>query len=144
MNLTFYQNSSDPRKLDKTLSSLGVIENCAMRDVLDVENPTFRVASSALPSAFNYVYCDYTQRFYFTEDPIEIRTGLYDIKCRSDVLANLKTQLRAKTATVTRNENMRNGYLLDQNYKAMAYRECVTKQFPNAMTSDSMILITVG
>lgn len=144
MNITFYQNSSDPRKLDKTLTSLGVIENCAMRDVLDVENPTFRIASSALPNAFNYVYCDYTQRFYFTEDPVLVRTGLYDIRCHSDVLANLKTQLRAKTATVSRNEFMSNGYLLDANYKAMAYRECVTKQFPNAMTNDSLILITVG
>lgn len=144
MNLTFYQNASDPRKVDKTLTSLGVIENCAMRDILDVENPTFRVASAALPNAFNYVYCDYTQRFYFTEDPVIVRTGLYDIKCRSDVLANLKTQLRGMTATVTRNENISNGYLLDANYKAMSYRECVTKQFPNAMTQDSLILITVG
>ena len=144
MNITFYQNSSDPRKLDKTLSSLGVIENCVMRDVLDVENPTFRIASDALPSAFNYCFCDYTGRFYFTEDPVLVRTGLYDIKCHSDVLANLKTQLRGKTATVARNENMSNGYLLDPNYKAYAYRECVTKPFPNAMTSDSLILITVG
>lgn len=144
MILTFYMNSSDPRKLDKTLTSLGDIQNCAMRDVLDVENPTFRVASSALPGSFNYVYCDYTQRFYFTEDPVEIRTGLYDIKCHSDVLANLKTQLRTLTATVDRNENIANGYLLDPNFKSQIYRECVTKQFPNAMTSDSLILITVA
>lgn len=144
MILTFYMNSSDPRKLDKTLTSLGAIENCSMRDVLDVENPTFRVASAALPGSFNYVYCDYTGRYYFTEDPVEIRTGLYDIRCRSDVLMNLKTQLRAKVATVTRNENISNGYLLDANYKAMSYRECVTLQFPYAMTNDSLILITVG
>ena len=144
MNITFYQNASDPRKLDKTLTSLGVIENCVMRDVLDVENPTFRIASDALPGSFNYCYCDYTGRFYFTEDPVIVRTGLYDIKCHSDVLANLKTQLRGKTATVTRNENISNGYLMDANYKAYSYRECVTKTFPNGMTNDSLILITVG
>lgn len=144
MILTFYQNASDPRKVDKALTSLGAIENCAMRDILDVENPTFRIASAALPNAFNYVYCDYTQRFYFTEDPVLVRTGLYDIKCHTDVLANLKTQLRALTATVDRNENIANGYLLDPNFKAMIYRECVTRQFPNAITGDSLILITVA
>lgn len=144
MTLTFYMSSSDPRKLDKSISSLGAIENCSMRDVLDVENPTFRVASAALPGSFNYCYCDYTNRFYYTEDPVEIRTGLYDIKCRSDVLMNLKNQLRAKTATVARNENISNGYLLDPNFKSTVYRECVTKQFPNALTQDSLILITVS
>lgn len=144
MNITFYQNSSDPRKLDKTLTSLGVIENCVMRDVLDVENPTFRIASDALPNAFNYCFCDYTGRYYFTEDPVLVRTGLYDVKCHSDVLANLKTQLRALTATVDRNENIANGYLLDPNFKSMVYRECVTKPFPNGMTADSLILITVS
>lgn len=144
MILTFYQNASDPRKVDKALTSLGAIENCAMRDILDVENPTFRIASAALPNAFNYVYCDYTQRFYFTEDPVLVRTGLYDIKCHTDVLVNLKTQLRALTATVDRNENIANGYLLDPNFKAMIYRECVTRQFPNAITGDSLILITVA
>ena len=144
MNITLYQTASDPRKVDKALTSVGSYANCIMRDILDFETPTFRIASSALPSAFNYVYCDYTQRYYFCEDPVEVRNGLYDIKCRSDVLMNLRAQLRGRTATITRNENMSNGYLLDANYKAMCYRECVTKEFPNAMTQDSLILITVG
>ena len=144
MTLTFYQNASDPRKLDKVITTLGDITNCAMRDVLDVENPIFRVASSALPGSFNYCYCDYTGRYYYTEDPIEIRTGVYDIRCHSDVLMNVKAQLRAKSATVTRNENISNGYLIDGNYKAYAYRECITRQFPKEMNNDSLILITVG
>ena len=144
MTLTFYMNSSDPRKMDKTLTSLGDIENCAMRDVLDVENPTFRVASAALPGSFNYCYCDYTGRYYFTEDPIEIRTGIYDIRCHTDVISNFKAQIRALNATVDRNENLANGYLLDPNFKSLIYRECVTKQFPNSMDSDSLILITVA
>lgn len=144
MNITFYQNASDPMKMDKSLTSLGTIQNCVMRDSLNIKDPVFRVASAALPGTFNYVYCDLTDRYYFTEAPVMLRTGLWDIPAHVDLLSSYKQQLRAKTATIARNENLSNGYLIDGNYKAYAYRECMTRQFPNAMDQDSLVMITVG
>lgn len=144
MTLTFYLNSSDPKVVTKTLTQVASFDSAAMRDVLDVVNPTFRVATSALPQSFNYAYCDTTGRYYFCEQPVMVRTGLYDIKCKSDVLMTAAAQLKTRTATVSRNEFRSNGYLLDPYYKTYAYKECVTKKFPNSMDDDSIILITVG
>lgn len=144
MTLTFYQNASDPRAVTKDLTSLGAIENCVMRDGLNELNPVFRVATEALPQSFNYCYCDWTKRFYFTKSPIWLRTGLVDVPCTVDVLSSFAEQIRGLTATVERNENRANAYLIDDRYKAYSYQQIVTKQFPNQMADDSIILMTVG
>ena len=144
MKLTFYKNTSDPRKVAKSITSLGEIDNCVLRDEESILNPTFEVASAALPNDFNYAYCDYTGRYYFTGDAVMVRAGLWRIPCHVDVLSSLYSQYSGIQATISRNETIRNGYLIDDRYKAKAYREILTRQFPNAMTSDSIILMTVG
>lgn len=144
MTLTFYVNSSDPRKLDKSLASLGSIENVVLRSEQSAKDPIFRIATNSLPTAFNYCYCDRTMRYYFCEPPVLVRNGLFDIQCHTDTLSTFKDYIRAQTATVTRNQSRANGYLSDDRYKALAYEEIVTKQFPNAMENDSLILLTVG
>ena len=144
MILTFYKNLSDPKKAIKTLTSLGEIQNCILRDEQSVINPNFEVASAALPNDFNYVYCDYTGRYYFTGDPVMVRSGLWRIPCHVDVLSTFFNDYKGISVTVNRNESMRNGFLIDDQYKAKAYREIMCRKFPNKMTDDSIILLTVG
>lgn len=144
MNLTFYKNNSDPKKAVKTLTSLGVIQNCVLRNEQNILDPVFEVASAALPNDFNYAYCDYTGRYYFTGSAVMVRAGLWRIPCHVDVLSTYYATLAQKTATITRNETLANAYLLDPNYQSKCYSEIITQQFPNEMSSNSLILITVG
>jgi len=144
MILTFYKNLSDPKKVIKNITSLGAIQNCVLRDEQNILDPVFEVASAALPDDFNYVYCDYTGRYYFTGNAIMVRTGLWRIPCHVDVLSSHYEKYKTVSATITRNETVRNGYLIDGNYKTYAYKECVTRKFPVAFDTDSLILITVG
>lgn len=144
MNLTFYKNLSDPKCAVKNLQSLGVIQNVTLRSEESILTPSFEVATAALPNDFNYVYCDYTGRFYFTGNAIMVRNGLYRIPCHVDVLSTYNAPLRALSATINRNEAEYNGYIIDDNYIGLAYEEVVSKPFPNAMENDSIVLITVG
>ena len=144
MKLTFYKNNSDPKKAVKSITSLGDIENCVLRNEQNILDPVFEVASAALPNDFNYAYCDYTGRYYFTGNAVMVRAGLWRIPCHVDVLSTYFSQYSGIQATINRNETIRNGYLIDDRYKAKAYREILTRQFPNAMTNDSIILMTVG
>lgn len=142
--LEFFLNNSDPKTVTKTLVSLGVIQNCTMRDELDVRSPRFLVETQALPTAYNYCKCEYTGRLYFVRDTIQIATGLSEIVCECDTLSTFDAYLRAQTATVTRNQKLANGYLIDNRYNSYAYEEIVTKSFPSGLTSDSLVLLTVG
>lgn len=144
MTLTFYKNASDPRTVTKSITSLGAIDDCTMREDLDIENPVFRVATAAIPNDFNYCYCDFTKRYYYCDAPKWIRAGLVEISCKVDVLMSFSNGIKALTATVARNENISNGYLIDGNYKALNYKNIVTKKFPSGVDGDSIILMTVG
>lgn len=144
MTLTFYKNLSDPKCVTKSITSLGDITNCVLRDEENILDPVFEVASAALPDDFNYVYCDYTKRYYFTGNAIMMRAGLWRIPCHVDVLSTYYNQFKNVSATISRNEIMRTGYMLDDRYKTLCFQEIVTRPFPNAMENDAIILMTVG
>ena len=63
---------------------------------------------------------------------------------QSSALMSNKSEILSLNATVDRNEFLKNGYLQDDMYKTMAYEEIVCKSFPSGLTSDSIILMTVG
>jgi hypothetical protein len=115
-----------------------------MRRETDVINPQFEIETSSAPTAYNYLYCDYTGRYYFIREITMVRNGLYRLSCHVDVLMTYGAAIRGKNATITRNEYTKNGYIPDERYKSLAYEEIVTKQFPNEMNQDSIILLTVG
>ena len=73
-----------------------------------------------------------------------VRTGLYRIPCHVDILTTAYNKYKNITATISRNELVRTGYMLDAEYKTLAYENIVTQPFPNAMTTDTIVLITVG
>ena len=90
----------------------------------------------------NYLYIDSYKRYYFVD--VTIENGFLVLNCSIDVLMTYKSAILNLTATVTRNENLKNGYLEDKNYNIMSYENIVCKTFPNGLTNDSIILMTAG
>lgn len=105
-----------------------------------------------IPSTFfntvvlaNYVGIDTTGRHYFLES-YDIRNDCILINLKQDVLMNFDSQIRGLHCTVARiqNEKLANGYLIDPEYKALAYKKIVTRNFPVELNDFSYILMTVG
>ena len=144
MDVIIYATNSPANKVDKTLTELSHVTGY-LREESTVKNPeiTFALSDANNLDAGNYIYIPEFHRYYFRGEMVR-DNKVVRVSFREDVLMSWKTQIRANTATVTRNENTSNGYLLDGNYKSLAYDEIVTKQFPNALTQDSIILLTVG
>lgn len=144
MNVVLYRNSSPRNKVDKAVSQLASITGY-LKDESAVKNPEieFSLADANNITGCNYAYIPDFNRYYYRGEIVRDNKTLR-VKFKEDVLMSWRGELRANTATITRNANTSNGYLIDGNYKANAYRECVTKQFPNAIENDTLILITVG
>ena len=144
MNITLYQNLSEPKAVNKQLLSPKDISGVA-RDPLDMVNPVIEVEGDIVATlgAYNYMYIADYARYYFINLTGE-SYNLNTITGRCDVLMSAKNQLLNRTATLTRNEKYYNTYLTDTDFKAYAYKNIVTKSFPNGITGDSIILMTVG
>lgn len=143
ITIELYNVSDDNEKVTKTLGTAKRFENCSIKEQTDVTNITLRIQSGDNLSAYNYAYV--SEYGYYFIDKIETTpTGYWVLSCRRDVLMSFRDEILELKGTVTRSESLYNGYLTDPNYKALAYRQIVTKTFPTAIDQDTFILMTVG
>lgn len=144
MTIDLYTTNSPNIQVDKALTAIASVsgylkEPCTRKDPVIV----FKKEDITNLELCNYIYIADFRRYYY-RGVIEQDAGDVRVKFSEDVLMSWKNEIRLNSATVSRNANLSNGYLVDPNYKAYAYRECVTRQFPVALDTDSLILITVG
>lgn len=142
VTLQFYKNHSDSNVLNKSLEN-GVVLSATLKSDTSVEEPTF-LLSKAFNYDYNYLYCPEFNKYYYVDKPTLTQGSMKNIKCREDALMSLADAILGLKCTVARNENFKNGYLIDNQYKAVAYEQVVTKPFPHAMIDNSVILMTMG
>ena len=142
MDVKLYSITDDDRVVSKTLGTAKEY-SCTFRDTEEILNPVIRINTSDNLSDYNYAYIERYGRYYFVK-PAVGPNDLWTLTAHVDVLMSHKTELLELSGTMVRNENTYNGYLIDPEFKAVAYKKIVTKQFPNAMTHDCFILMTVG
>ena len=146
MTITFYNNESDAILVDKKITSISSISNAKIINETDMVNPSIVVSRNFYDSIIlkaNYLYIDNLKRYYYINN-ISFAESMIVIDCTVDVLMSYKSEIRNITCTVTRNENLKNGYLNDDNYNIQAYKQVVCKMFPNGINNDSIILMTAG
>ena len=144
MKISLYTNKSEPNRANKKLVHIIDIENAKVTNEADLLNVTITLKRDLIPNinAVNYVYIDTFKRYYFAT--ISIENGFVILSCKVDVLSTYINDIKNLTATITRNENRKNGYLNDGEYNIYAYEQIVCKSFKKGLTNDSIILMTVG
>lgn len=145
ITMNLYQVTDDLNVLGKTIPAPTSSHTITLKDGCSVDKPV--VSFSAMASAIaplNYAYIDTFQRYYFIVDRKSTVSGVVELTLESDVLESFKTAIKACSATITRNENERQGYLPDSGYSAVAYEGVQHINFPNALEDTSYILVTVG
>lgn len=146
MTITFYNNESDAIVVSKKITQISSINNAKIINETDIVNPSIIVSRKFYDSNIlkvNYLYIDKLERYYYINN-ISFAESMIEIDCTVDVLMSYKSEIRNITCTVTRNENLKNGYLNDDNYNIQAYKQVVCKMFPNGINNDSIILMTAG
>ena len=142
ITIKLYKISDDDNVVNKTLHNEKSY-TCTIKNEAEILGPEIKIQSDDNLSDYNYAYIERYGRYYFAK-PSTVPNGLWKMKCRVDVLMSHRTELLKLKGTLQRSETVFNGYLNDPEYKALAYRKVVTKQFPHAMTSDCFYLMTVG
>lgn len=145
-DIIFYKNSSDRRCLNKKLSDPITLDNIKLNTEMSTETFEFDINTQADPfdvDVYNYCYSSWQPGYYyvtFTRVSYRVVHAVATI----DPLMTYASSIKKIVATIDRNENEKNGYLLDSQYSAYAYKQVTTKTFPRGMTDDSIILMTIG
>lgn len=145
ISIQLYSVSDDPRVVGKGKTAIGGAHTITLKDGCSVDMPTvsLTISASAIANA-NYAYIGAFGRFYWIRDRKSLINGVVELTLESDPWESFASQLRNCQATILRNENVSNGYLMDNQYQLLSYNTVVTREFPAGLTDESMILLTVG
>ena len=144
MKISLYNTTSEPERVTKKLTLLTAIDEAKITSGVDLLSAKVILKRDIVSdvNAINYVYIDAFKRYYFAT--VTIENGFIILNCEVDVLYTYKNEILNLSATVTRNENKKNGYLVDKDYEVFAYEQVVCKSFTRGLTNNSIILMTVG
>ena len=140
--IDLYINKSTSNTAKKKITLVAEKVNCFYTDSIDVLNPTIRLKYFDGIDNINYCYLYDTKRYYYV-NTIK-NAGEIELSLSVDVLMSHLDEIKQITGTIDRNEAESNGYLVDDKYQTYAYRQITCKSYPNGLTHDSLILMTVG
>ena len=118
MRITFYSNVSDSIVVNKKINYISSISDAKIINETDILNPSIIVSRNFYDNIItqaNYLYIDKFHRYYHINN-ISFADSMIVIDCSVDVLMSYKDEIKKLYCTVKRNENIKNGYLNDDNY----------------------------
>lgn len=144
MIIKLYKNISDDNVINKTLQSEITLADASVRGEVDVLSPKIRMVSENNNLAlYNYCYLPNYQRYYFITDITEVRTNVYDLEMKVDVLETYKAQILQLEGVIGRQENEYNLYLNDDKWSVYADRQVLTRHFPTGFSETGYYYLTM-
>lgn len=144
MEIVLYVTGSESNALDKVLQNSYELQG-SLRSESSIINPTFLVQANNV-TQYNYCFIPDFNRYYFITDIVSIRTNLWRVSCRVDVLMSFKTQIlnldvTISDATAPDIETYKNG----EQWQALVKTKTDVINFPNGLLDNGeYILITSG
>lgn len=113
MEVRFFYNMSDSRRINKNLVEGDVFEGQA-RDEIDVMNPIILFDKSGV-LRYNYAYIPELQRYYEIVSRNAFREGLWEVTFAVDVLMSFRNDINNFNVVVDKQsgENIGNEYIDD-------------------------------
>lgn len=144
MNLRLCVNNSEKNKINKDLTT-GATLSGTLRNESNVVNPSI-VINIDNPTIYNYAYIEDFGRYYFITDYISLRTGIWQINLKSDVLMSFKDSILASNVLINNTETTgKNNYLSGANWVSNCKAKTDILTFSQGLLNDGQyILITAG
>lgn len=146
MTIELYVNTSEPTVVDKTIVLADTLSGF-LRDNSSVTNPVIRIEYTN-PVSCNYAFIPEFGRYYYVDDIVSLRTNLWELHLRVDVLMSFKVDIRNSQVIVEETSSESAGgsmYLNNDAFVAQVKHKTDIIQFPQGFgDSPYYILITAG
>ena len=123
MNVELYKFTKRLNSTARPTPSTGTSFTCELKDETSFINPILKFRPDHLtsglfsPSAYNYAYIAYWQRYYYITDWKYIN-GLWECYLTVDVMASFRSEIGATSAYIIRSNSAYNGNIIDSFYPA--------------------------
>ena len=127
MQLILYNNISDKRKLNKTITQLSTVE-IKLKNENEIVNPTVILSAAYLPPSANYAYIADLGRYYYINSQRILPGNQLELNLSVDVLMSWKTAINRAHVIAARSTNLPNKHLPDI-IPVLANRNVLYKKF---------------
>lgn len=145
MDITFYNNASDPETIGKSLTDVRTLSG-NLKDDCDIINPRI-VVENYLQGAIeaNYCYIPSFGRYYFIDKQVILSNVLVALYLSVDVLETYKDQIKNVECIIDKSTTDNDKYLMGAEWLTKVKTTTTIKNFPSGLNeSGSFILITAG
>lgn len=144
MQVILYSTKSEIQAVNKSLTELATVEG-TLREKSSILTPSFNLSNvDSYIHSCNYAYVPDFHRYYFVGKPISVRTGLWSISLRVDVLMTYKEGIKLNKAIIARNENQYDLKLNDGLFKVQQNPRIAQFEFPNGFSTFNFVLAIAG
>ena len=137
-------NKSAPETLDKELVTIATLSGTLKEPTSFIDPVVIVEATQEQMKDCNYLRINQFGRYYFVNNIVVLRTGLYQIQAHVDVLYTYKTQIRKNYAIIHRSQNDYELNLDDGSIKVNNNPTIQTKSFTNGFTTSLEFLLAVA
>lgn len=138
MNVTFYTNSADNRKVDKTseLTTLRTLTNVHFYRDENKGGPNLELAyDSDIFNYANYCYIQELGHYYYMSEPVMSQQRI-TFSLTTDLLMSFKEDILDLECIIARQENDYNTYLNDSRLPVLNRQDVTTLEFPEGFAND--------
>lgn len=102
LKLKFYKQLATPKRINKSqfLQELGEIDNVIIKETTNTLEPDFILATNPMVYNANYIWCDFTNRYYFIKDHDLMTGGRVVVHTHSDVLFSFASEILSSSSWV--------------------------------------------
>ena len=113
MKVTFYNTTSDSRKVNKSLTALGSAVDFELKEDSSIINPVLILNKNSFISKSNYLYIKELDRYYFINDIKYLTGNRIEIYSSLDVLYTYKDELLKCNCLIDRTKTVSDKYIID-------------------------------
>lgn len=144
MDVILCNNNSEPNKINKNISNLLTLSG-NLKEETSILNPVVLIEIED-PAEYNYAYIPEFNRYYFINDIVSVRNGIWRISMTVDVLMSFKSSILNVPVIVSDTEYLGSDmYLPGQVWKTKVKENTNIINFPSGLSENGhFILITAG
>ena len=148
MELKLYNNTSDMRCLNKSITLLATMNAVQLTDPVNVENPVFLVDLSDSYIGANYAYCADFGRYYIITGHEVVNGNQMRLSCHVDVRMSFKNQILASSIVADRSTSHADAYVPDSMVTVRDSITTITRVVENNVlvgpSGNNQFVLTIG
>lgn len=141
--ISLYKTTSENNRVVKALSAVKEMSG-ELRNKTSVLNPSIRIESAENISGYNYCYIPEFGRYYYITDITSVRTNIWEVSMRCDVLMSYSVQIKALRPIIEREEVGQSAGLVDNDLPININKKVQKFYFPNGFTKDIQYVLTTS